>query len=164
MEALQGKIITDGAAVVGPGSARYHGRRFLAQGVVLVQEGGIGTETKVSFRAGEGGREGRIRRGEGLGAERSILSSPPAGRAANLKVSLQNLCLRLLQNLPLRLLLLRSRPIKAMSTLIPKRAIMMPPLAQVDHTEHFRDPAVVSWAQATLAAPTNLVSGGPLDQ
>ena len=67
------------------GIARYRGRRVLAQGVVLVQEGGIGTETKVSFRAGEGGMEGRIRRGEGLGAERSILSSPPAGRAANLK-------------------------------------------------------------------------------
>ena len=65
------------------GIARYRGRRVLAQGVVLVREGGIGT--KVSVKAGGGGREGRIRRGEGLGAERSILSSPPAGRAANLK-------------------------------------------------------------------------------
>ena len=65
------------------GIARYRGRRVLAQGVALVREGGTGT--KVSVRAGGGGREGRIRRGEGLGAERSILSSPPAGRAANLK-------------------------------------------------------------------------------
>ena len=67
------------------GIARHRGRRVLAQGVVLVREGGIGTGTKVSVKAGGGGREGRIRRGEGLGAERSILSSPPAGRAANLK-------------------------------------------------------------------------------
>ena len=75
------------------GIARYRGRRVLAQGVALVREGGTGT--KVSVRAGGGGREGRIRRGEGLGAERSILSSPPAGRAANLKGTVKDHSIRL---------------------------------------------------------------------